>query len=220
MPRIGWLPTGKDAPPGTATTRIAESEQINRPWASVEGGGGVVVVGVVLVGVVFAVVVRAVVAGAEAVVLFAVDGDDAVELVPRVLVCDAVVGEVAVRDPVALAAVDVAADVVEAARLDDVPAAEDEDPDIAADVDEVAAVVVAPVVSAEPLEVARTPVMEPELEVSEALAAGSTPEPLALRATNHTTPMTTSSARTATVTRRTQYTPGLWGPTGCITRSR
>jgi hypothetical protein len=171
----------------------------------------VVGAGLLVTGVLFAVLadVRGVVGGVvagevvarEPVVL------DAAGVVEVTVVVDVAVVVAMVVD----AGVGLAADVVESMRLTDAPTDEE---------DGAAAEVVAPEVSADPLDVARTPVIEPELDVRVALAAGSTPEPPAFRATNHTTPTTTSSARTATVTRRTQYTRELWGPTGCITRSR
>ncbi len=66
---------------------------------------------------------------------------------------------------------------------------------------------------------ASTPVRPADVVVGDTLAAGSGPDAplLALATTNHTRPISRSTATAITITRRNQYTFGSRGPTGCIT---
>ena len=195
-PRIGWVPVANEAEPVVACSFIAESAQSRRPWASVLGAGGGVVLGVLLVvaGVVLAVVVAGLgVVFAVVAVVFAVPDTD----VTAVLVVPVdFVGGVAV---VATALLVVAAVVVDGVAFVELIAAVD------ATGGELIVLLLGTGGSAAEFD-ARTPVSgAPDAPLDTVTPDGGGDEDfLARPATRKITPTSTATAATITATRRSQ----------------
>lgn len=219
IPNRGCEPAGNVGPPWViASTLIERSAQISWPCALYDGGGGAVVFGAaVVVAVVFG---GALVVVAAAVAPFVAEGAvGAVVVVPAVVLVPVTVWaavDVTVDVTVVPAGpvVDAAAgDVVDAAVdasavVDPVGPASAEDAAVESDVAAGSFVVVS---------VARTPVSWGEVVVTVSAAGSAEPFPDPRPTTHHTTPTTTTTASAAANVRRSQYTPWLRGPTGCIT---